>query len=134
MGPMGPQGPQEGTGATPHGPYGAPMAPRGTAAPTWALWSPKGPQARRILTLLAGRAEIGIRTSDSGSKKKVEIWPIWTHGEHWGACPVIFVKRRGVKKSAFLMSYEGLKFSRKHMGQNVPGSQCRPEPSHFCLT
>ena len=36
---------------------------------------------------------------DFWSKKKVEIWPIWTHHELRKACPVIFLNLTGVEKS-----------------------------------
>ena len=110
MGPMGPQGPQEGR-RRPHGPYGAPRAPKFDEFSLFWRGAPKSESGPRIL----GRKK---------NRDMANLDPPRAPGD----LPRHFVKRHGVKNSTHLMIYEGLKFSRKKMGQNVPGSQCRPEP------
>ena len=126
MGPMGPQGPQRGLRGGRPGrgePPGRSQA-RAESGPG-GVRPGGGPQPWADL---CQRAKIRVRPRIFGRKKIVEIWPIWTHGEHRKACPVFSVKRHGVKNSALLMSYRRLKLARKKNGPNVPGSQCRPEP------
>jgi len=107
MGPMMPLGPQRGLWGGrpgPGEPPGRSPARRRPPALGGSLPARQNPSPTRIF----------------GSKKKVEIWPIWTHHEHREARPVIFGKRHGVKNSTHLMSYGRLKLARKKNGPKRP--------------
>ena len=89
MGPSwGPKGPMRGGGA-PHGPYGGPKGPRGgygEAAPGReshrAESDPAAPPNLGRIFASAPKSESDPRFL---GRKKIEIWPIWTHGEHRGS-------------------------------------------------
>ena len=69
---------------------------------------------------LCQRAKIRVRPWIFGRKKIRDLANLDPRRAPREACPVIFVKRHGVKKSAFLMSYRRLKFSQKKWAKSSP--------------
>ena len=129
----GPKGPKRGGGA-PHGPHG-PQGPQSglRGGPPRAGRAPgaeSGPDAPQLdeISLFPGRAKIGIRPRILGSKQKSRDLANLDPPRAPGGLPRHFCQKARGQKLGIFDELWPIEIFPKKMCQDVPGSQCRPEP------